>query len=142
MTGRSLTFSFYKSKNMLNLFNFNSSEYGNLNAEECAELMEKENPVLLDIRSPQEKADGDIPGSILINLFDPNFASQIEQLDRARVAQAFGGVELLIRFHQQVLAAVAQTGLPARPVEPKPPQRVVDQELHHIARGEELVAHG
>jgi len=74
---------------MLNLFNFNSSEYGNLNAEECAELMEKENPVLLDIRSPQEKADGDIPGSILINLFDPNFASQIEQLDRDKTYVVF-----------------------------------------------------
>lgn len=74
---------------MLGLFNTSSKEYENINAVECAEMMEKEAPVLLDIRSPQEKADGDIEGSILINLFDPNFANEIDKLDRDKTYIVF-----------------------------------------------------
>jgi len=74
---------------MLGLFNTSSKEYKDINALECAAMMENEQPVLLDIRSPQEKADGDIEGSILINLFDPNFATEIDKLDRKKTYIVF-----------------------------------------------------
>src|SRR5690554_6428897 len=72
----------------------------------------------------------------------PGAAGGVEQLDGARLAQACGRLGLLGRLYQQELAAPAQPGLPSPPVEPESPERVVDQELHHITRGEELVAHG
>ena len=69
---------------MLGLFNTRAKEYDNIDAATCAELMANESPVMLDVRSPQEKVDGDIEGSILINLFDPNFATEIEKLDKEK----------------------------------------------------------
>ncbi len=67
----------------------NSKEYDNIDAVQCATMMENESPVLLDIRSPEEKADGDIPGSQLINLFDPSFAQKIDALDRDKTYIVF-----------------------------------------------------
>jgi len=74
---------------MLGLFNTSSKEYDNIDASACAEMMEKESPVLLDIRSPQEKSDGDIEGSILINLFDPSFTTKIDKLDKDKTYIVF-----------------------------------------------------
>jgi hypothetical protein len=68
-------------------------------------------------------------------------AGRVQQLQGARVAQLGRRPGLFVGLHQQVLAALAQAGLPAGGVEPQPPQGVVDQELHHVARREELVAH-
>lgn len=42
------------------------------------------NAVILDVRSPEEKVEGDIPGSVLINIMEADFPSQIERLDREK----------------------------------------------------------
>ena len=68
-------------------------------------------------------------------------AGRVEQLQGARVAQLDGRWGRLVGLHQQVLAALAQASLTAGGVEPQPAEGVVDQELHHVAGGEELVAH-
>lgn len=58
--------------------------YRNINASEFAELKEQENHVVLDVRSPGELAEGAIPGHIMINIFDPAFASKITELDKSK----------------------------------------------------------
>src|SRR5207245_10355990 len=68
--------------------------------------------------------------------------SRIEQRYRARVAQALGGFRLLVGLHQQIPAAVTQACARTGPVKPEPADSVVNEELDHIARGDELIAPG
>lgn len=56
--------------------------YKNIDAVEFAELKEQEGYVVLDVRSPQELAEGSIPGHIMINMFNPDFKSEIAKLDK------------------------------------------------------------
>ena len=42
------------------------------------------NHVILDVRSPQELAEGSIPGHIMINMFDPSFQEEIQKLDKTK----------------------------------------------------------
>lgn len=67
---------------MFDIFKSKSSGYEHIDVDRCKDLIEEEEPVLLDVRAPEEKAQGEIPGSILINFFDPTFASKIQELDR------------------------------------------------------------
>ena len=68
-------------------------------------------------------------------------AGRVEQLEGARVADAGLAIAPFLRRDQQVLAEVTQARLPVGGVEPEAAQGVVDQELDHVARGEELIAH-
>jgi rhodanese-related sulfurtransferase len=61
----------------------------NIEVSEFKELMTKENTVILDVRSLSEKAEGDIPGSITIDIYGPNFANDIDQLDRDKTYLVF-----------------------------------------------------
>ncbi len=45
-------------------------------------LMQKPDVVILDVRTPQEVAQGAIKGAVNINLYDPNFEQEIEKLDK------------------------------------------------------------
>jgi rhodanese-related sulfurtransferase len=56
--------------------------FSNISAAQFADLREKENHVVIDVRSPQELAEGSVPDHIMINLFDPNFRIEISKLDR------------------------------------------------------------
>lgn len=56
--------------------------FSNISAAQFAELKEKENHVVIDVRSPQELAEGSIPGHMMINIFDPEFRVKISKLDR------------------------------------------------------------
>jgi rhodanese-related sulfurtransferase len=56
--------------------------FSNISAAQLAELKEKENHVVLDVRSPQELGEGNIPGHIMINIFDPEFRVKISKLNR------------------------------------------------------------
>ena len=47
-------------------------------------MRDKENHVVVDVRSPQELAEGEVPGHIMINFFDPAFQQEIDKLDRAK----------------------------------------------------------
>ncbi len=50
------------------------------------EAVKKENSqaVLIDVRSPEECAEGMIDGAVNINLFDPNFVEQVGKLDKTK----------------------------------------------------------
>lgn len=56
--------------------------FRNINAEEFAQLKEIENHVVLDVRSPQELIDGEVPGYLMINFFDASFKEEIAKLDQ------------------------------------------------------------
>ena len=43
---------------------------------------ENANALLIDVRSPEECAEGMIEGATNINLFDPNFIQEIGKLDK------------------------------------------------------------
>lgn len=53
-------------------------------ASEAAQKLESESIVALDVRSPEEAAAGHIPGSININIADPEFAAQVAKLDSSK----------------------------------------------------------
>jgi rhodanese-related sulfurtransferase len=44
--------------------------------------MNKENVVILDVRTPEEYNDGYIPGAILVNYKDSTFSQQVNKLDK------------------------------------------------------------
>ena len=54
----------------------------NINVSEFQEKMQQDDAVILDVRSPQELAEGSIPGYEMINIADPSFTQKIENLDR------------------------------------------------------------
>ena len=58
--------------------------YENIEVSRFATLMEEGDHVVLDVRSPQELAEGSIPGHVMINFFDPNFRSEVEKLDKSK----------------------------------------------------------
>lgn len=58
-----------------NLIDLNSNEFSK-------KLKEDDNAVLLDIRTPNEFHQGHIPNAILMNIYDPSFADDIQQLDK------------------------------------------------------------
>jgi len=48
------------------------------------ELAKHTEAQLLDVRTPEEWANGTIEGAILVNFFDQNFVSEIESLDPSK----------------------------------------------------------
>lgn len=69
---------------MFNLFKKKPAKYQSINAAEFAALREKENHVVLDVRTPNELGEGFVPGHILINLFSMDFKSQVSKLDKSQ----------------------------------------------------------
>ena len=67
-----------------NLFQKQAKGYQNIDAEQFAQLMTEEDHVVLDVRMPQEKAEGTIPGDFQINFFDIDFSSKITKLDTTK----------------------------------------------------------
>jgi phage shock protein E len=60
-------------------------KYQEINAEELEELIssnDKNDYVLLDVRTPQEFNQGHIPGAVLIDIYDPKFREKVNQLDK------------------------------------------------------------
>ncbi|WP_116108766.1 rhodanese-like domain-containing protein [Lewinella sp. IMCC34191] len=54
--------------------------YGQLTPEEFAKMMDDENVVLLDVRTPRETAEGVIDGAVELDFRDPDFASKLAEL--------------------------------------------------------------
>lgn len=52
-----------------------------VNVAKFAELVEAGNGLVLDVRTPDEYAAGHIEGCTLINVFDEDFAQQVDKLD-------------------------------------------------------------
>ncbi len=60
-------------------------KYQEINSEELEELINSKNNneyVLLDVRTPKEYDSGHIPGAILLDIYDPEFKSKVDQLDK------------------------------------------------------------
>ena len=66
------------------LFKKKELAYQNVRADQFAELIEKEDHIVLDVRMPQEKAEGTVPGNLLINFFDSDFSSRVSKLDPSK----------------------------------------------------------
>ena len=58
-------------------------KYKNIDAEEFAALKGLDNHMVLDVRTPPELSEGEIPGHIMINFFDRDFRQKIAKLDRS-----------------------------------------------------------
>jgi len=43
-----------------------------------------EDVTVIDVRTPEEVAEGKIPGAINMNIFDPNFVNKIGELDKSK----------------------------------------------------------
>jgi rhodanese-related sulfurtransferase len=55
----------------------------NLNSTEFSDkLNQDKDAVLIDVRTDNEYRKGHIPNSVLINIYEPNFAEEINKLDR------------------------------------------------------------
>lgn len=49
---------------------------------EVAELLERSDTVLLDIRTPEEVAQAGLPGARNLDIYAPDFAARVADLDR------------------------------------------------------------
>lgn len=58
--------------------------FQNVDVEGFKKLMQQPDVVVLDVRTPQEVAQGAIEGSININLYDPNFDAKLSELDKSK----------------------------------------------------------
>ena len=48
----------------------------------AAEVIAEESPVVLDVRTPEEFAEGHLAEAVLINFYDTDFADQLDELDK------------------------------------------------------------
>lgn len=55
--------------------------YSNVKVEELKEHMGTES-IILDIRTPEEIAEGYVEGAKMINFYDENFMTEVEKLDK------------------------------------------------------------
>ena len=56
--------------------------FENISVEKFETLMNEEDAVVIDVRSPQEEVEGKIEDSLLINIMDASFPTEIEKLDK------------------------------------------------------------
>ncbi len=52
--------------------------------EEAKQLIDTQNIIIIDLRTPAEYSDGHIPKAININFYNPSFISNISQLDKEK----------------------------------------------------------
>ncbi len=48
----------------------------------AAQVIADEAPVVLDVRTPEEYAEGHLADAVLINFYDTDFADQLDELDK------------------------------------------------------------
>ena len=56
--------------------------YSNVKVTELKEHVGSDDAIILDIRTPEEVADGYVEGAKRINFYDENFMSEVEKLDK------------------------------------------------------------
>lgn len=56
----------------------------NLSPEEFKAMINEDNTVIIDVRTPEEEVEGMIENAININLMDPSFPGKIEALDKGK----------------------------------------------------------
>lgn len=71
-------------KKMIGLFKKKATGYKDVSVEEFSKLRLDINPIILDVRSPEELAEGFIPNYRQINSFNTSFREELERLDRSK----------------------------------------------------------
>ncbi|MEQ8473785.1 MAG: rhodanese-like domain-containing protein [Marinoscillum sp.] len=61
-----------------------AQEYKTITNDELVGLLSNEDLQLIDVRTPEEVAVGVIEGAKHIDIYDPEFVSKIDQLDKSR----------------------------------------------------------
>ena len=62
-----------------------NSEFTDVDVVQFEKMMEgNKNVVILDVRTPQEIAEGKIKGATELNLYDPYFENKVEKLDKSK----------------------------------------------------------
>ena len=56
----------------------------NVDAKEFKSLVEKGDGIVLDVRTPQETAQGVIPNAVTIDFYSPDFKEQVANLDKSK----------------------------------------------------------
>jgi len=69
---------------MFNLFKTTPDTYQNIQADEFRKLQTGKDVVVLDVRTTQERADANIPGSIHLDFFNPKFETELARLDQSK----------------------------------------------------------
>jgi phage shock protein E len=63
--------------------------YSNINSDSLNKLMKDEHGILIDVRTPQEYAEGYIPGAILIDYLNENFEKGLDTLNKDLVYEVY-----------------------------------------------------
>src|SRR6056297_2018836 len=61
-----------------------SGEYKDLGPAEMADKMKSEPGTILDVRTPQETAEGVIEGAVLMDFYEDDFAQSFQKLDKEK----------------------------------------------------------
>ncbi|TRX55941.1 rhodanese-like domain-containing protein [Fulvivirga sp. M361] len=56
--------------------------FQNIPVQKFKELMDDENTVVLDVRTPEEEVEGMVPGAVVINIMDASFPTKVDELDK------------------------------------------------------------
>lgn len=71
------------------IFGCSAKGFVSMNSDEFASEIVKPGVQLVDVRTAEEYANGHIPGSVNIDVFSPDFAKQISQLDKERTVALY-----------------------------------------------------
>lgn len=109
------------------------SSYTNLEPEEMAEKMRDKKGIVLDVRTPEETAEGVIEGATAIDYYRPDFSEKLESLSKDQpifVYCAAGGrsseaAKILVdKGYKEVynlsggMGAWKKSGMPTKPYQP------------------------
>ncbi len=63
----------------------NNTSIKNVNAHEFQNMINEQNTILLDVRSPEEYTEGHIDGALNINVNGEDFQQEIVKLDKSKI---------------------------------------------------------
>jgi phage shock protein E len=52
-------------------------------------INDNDDEIILDVRTPEEFAEGHIPGAVLINIYDEDFKSKVNALDKSKEVMVY-----------------------------------------------------
>lgn len=61
----------------------------NVTVEEFSKLMNEHEGIILDVRTPEEFANGSIPEAVNINFYDDNFKNKLQELDTTQAVYVY-----------------------------------------------------
>lgn len=61
----------------------------NVTVEEFKKLKDEQEGILLDVRTPEEFANGHIPGAVNINFYDEDFKNKLQELDSTQAVYVY-----------------------------------------------------